>query len=155
MSTGQVSLRRLPPQPDGIITAYTQIFTGATIERFRTLVNLHPSLLPFYRGPSPVYWCLEHGEERSGYTLHEVTERIDDGPVLRQEVVRIAECPDATAEILAAAIPAVIEWLRHRVTGADFPRCSVDAAAVYRVHEGYRTMTEYWENERRLGRLSH
>lgn len=52
-------------------------------------VNLHPSLLPAYRGVSPTFWCLAHGEQRTGITLHYMDERADTGPVIAQQKIII------------------------------------------------------------------
>lgn len=134
--------RRLPPHPHGVIAGFGQIFKRPTIDRFETLVNVHPSLLPYYRGANPVDWCIAHGEERSGYTVHEVTEEIDAGPVLRQGVVRIAGAEDPVGTLIDAALPAFGDWLDHITTGSRFERAAIDAASVYRVLEGYRFRAE-------------
>ena len=47
-------------------------------------LNVHPSLLPLYRGPSPVFWQITAGEVESGITIHRISEVVDAGPVLRQ-----------------------------------------------------------------------
>ncbi len=52
--------------------------------------NLHGSLLPRYRGRSPVNWVLINGEEVSGVTLHEMVEKPDAGPIVSQRKVCIA-----------------------------------------------------------------
>lgn len=52
-------------------------------------VNVHPSLLPKYRGPNPYLQNILHGEKYSGVTLHLVTEKFDNGPILKQEKVEI------------------------------------------------------------------
>jgi len=44
--------------------------------------NLHPSLLPAYRGPDPLYWQQQAGETATGITLHQMDESFDTGPVL-------------------------------------------------------------------------
>lgn len=54
-------------------------------------VNVHPSLLPKYRGPNPYLQTILHGEKYSGVTLHLVTEKFDQGPILKQEKVEILE----------------------------------------------------------------
>lgn len=46
--------------------------------------NLHPSLLPKYRGPVPLFWQLRMEEEHTGITLHEVTEQMDSGNIVAQ-----------------------------------------------------------------------
>lgn len=51
--------------------------------------NLHGSLLPAYRGRSPVNWVLVNGETRTGVTLHHMTERADAGDIVGQKEVLI------------------------------------------------------------------
>lgn len=51
--------------------------------------NIHPSLLPRYRGPSPVVFPLILGDTETGVTLMQMTEKMDAGPVLTQEKVPI------------------------------------------------------------------
>jgi methionyl-tRNA formyltransferase len=131
---------RLEAVSHGIVTGFNQIFRRPTIERFRTLVNFHPSLLPYYRGPVPSTWCLRNGERSSGYTLHRVTERIDDGEILYQEAVPTDGAPTAEAldrRIAEAGAPTLRRWLEHLRSGASFPRLELDAAAIYREHPGY------------------
>lgn len=73
----------------GVIAGFNQIFEPATIVCFRSLVNFHPSLLPLYRGPVPSHWCLANGETTTGFTLHEVTKKIDTGRRLHEQEVPI------------------------------------------------------------------
>ena len=54
-------------------------------------INIHPSLLPKYRGPNPYMQTILHGEKFSGVTIHLVNERYDAGEILRQERVPIYE----------------------------------------------------------------
>jgi len=62
-------------------------------------VNLHPSLLPRHRGPSPIQWALVCGDQRTGITTMQIDEGMDTGPILLQERVNIE--PGETAELLA------------------------------------------------------
>lgn len=55
-------------------------------------INLHPSLLPTYRGRAPLNWALIHGETEVGLTAHDITEAMDAGDILAQ--VRIPVGPD-------------------------------------------------------------
>ncbi len=48
------------------------------------VLNVHPSALPKYRGPSPVLWAIRNGDPSMGITVHRMTERIDAGPILAQ-----------------------------------------------------------------------
>ena len=47
-------------------------------------LNLHPSLLPAYRGPYPVFWQLRNGEMKTGVTLHLVNDELDSGDIVLQ-----------------------------------------------------------------------
>jgi methionyl-tRNA formyltransferase len=50
-------------------------------------LNLHPSLLPAYRGPAPLFWQLRAGEARTGVTLHRIDAGVDTGDIVSQEEV--------------------------------------------------------------------
>jgi len=131
---------KLDGDSHGIISGFNQIFRRATIERFRTFVNFHPSLLPYYRGPTPSAWCLRNGESRTGYTMHRVTRRIDDGEILYQEAVSTDGA--ATAEALdrrIAEVGAVTlrRWLEHLSSQLPFETARLDAAAIYRERPDY------------------
>ncbi len=52
-------------------------------------LNVHPSLLPKYRGPSPVAAAILAGDEVTGVTVMEVTERVDSGPVVARRRLRV------------------------------------------------------------------
>lgn len=135
-------LARIAPGDVGAVAGFDQIFASAAIARFASLVNFHPSLLPFYRGPVPSHWCLEHGEQYSGFTLHRVAPAIDAGEILHQRALPVGEA--RTAEELDSAIAragarCLVDWLAHVALGAPFVGERVDAAALYRVHDGYRS----------------
>lgn len=48
-------------------------------------VNVHPSLLPAFRGPDPLYWIATQKVRRSGVTVHQVDQGIDTGPIVLQD----------------------------------------------------------------------
>lgn len=54
-------------------------------------VNVHPSLLPKYRGPNPYLQTILHGEKKSGVTFHLMNEKFDSGPVLAQSEIEILD----------------------------------------------------------------
>ena len=53
--------------------------------------NIHPSLLPKYRGPSPIAYPLIFGEKETGVTIIKMDEKIDHGPIIAQEKLKIEE----------------------------------------------------------------
>jgi len=66
------------------------------------MLNIHPSLLPLFKGLHPQQQALDAGVSESGCTVHLVTECLDDGPVLGQSVVPVL--PGDTVETLSARI---------------------------------------------------
>ncbi len=52
-------------------------------------LNVHPSLLPAYRGPAPLFWQLRDGLHTSGVTIHQMSARLDEGPLLAQAPFRL------------------------------------------------------------------
>jgi len=61
----------------------------------RGALNMHGSLLPFYRGRAPVNWAVLHGERHTGATLHYMADKPDAGDIVAQQPVPIL--PDDTA----------------------------------------------------------
>lgn len=66
------------------------------------MLNIHPSLLPKYKGLHTHARALEAGDPEAGCTVHEVTAELDGGPILCQAVVPVA--PDDTTDSLAAKV---------------------------------------------------
>jgi methionyl-tRNA formyltransferase len=54
-------------------------------------MNGHPSLLPDYRGPSPVSWAIRNGEQEIGFTFHRMDPELDTGAILAQGTVEIGD----------------------------------------------------------------
>ena len=80
----------------------------------RGCVNLHPSLLPAYRGPAPLFWQFRAGETHTGVTLHAVDGGADTGSLIAQEAVPFPDGIDTlAAETLTARAGArlLAEWL--------------------------------------------
>lgn len=106
-----------------IVAAYGQIIPKAILDapRLGTL-NIHASLLPKYRGASPIATAIKNGETETGVTIMLVDELLDHGPILAQGRIPIA--PDETgnslshklsllgAQLLTATLP---EWISGRI----------------------------------------
>ncbi len=75
-----------------VLVAFGQILPREIVE-FPPLgcVNVHPSLLPKYRGPAPMNWTIIGGEERTGVTIMRIDEGMDSGDVLLQEETEIGD----------------------------------------------------------------
>ena len=90
--------------PDIIALAgFMRILTPVFIEHYKgRMLNIHPSLLPKYRGLHTHARAIEAGDAQAGCTVHEVTAELDGGPILGQARVPIR--PDDTPDSLAARV---------------------------------------------------
>ena len=80
------------------------------------LINLHPSLLPKYKGLNAVEQALKAGDSETGCSVHWVTEQLDSGDVIKQQTVPIL--PDDTPESLQRAIQQAEHYLLPLVINA-------------------------------------
>ena len=60
-------------------------------------INIHPSLLPLYRGPSPMQWALLNCDAATGITYIKMNEKMDEGDIIFQERVEIRDDDDYTS----------------------------------------------------------
>jgi formyltetrahydrofolate-dependent phosphoribosylglycinamide formyltransferase len=73
-----------------VLAGYMHLLTPPFLQRFpERIVNVHPSLLPAFRGARAIAEALAAGIETTGVTVHLVDEGLDTGPVLAQEEVRV------------------------------------------------------------------
>ncbi len=88
----QIALEKIKKiNPDlNVVVAYGQIIPSSIIflPKYNS-INVHFSLLPKYRGASPIQWALLNGERKTGVTIFELNERMDEGGILTKEEVDI------------------------------------------------------------------
>jgi methionyl-tRNA formyltransferase len=96
-------------------------------------INVHPSLLPRYRGPSPIQWALWNGEKETGITFIRMNEKMDEGNILFQEPVAIEAADNAItlteklAERAGEIMPGFIEEIRDHGMGEGIVQSSEEA----------------------------
>lgn len=92
-SIENISKTKLPFQPDMIASIYYRyIIHKEVIQTCEgRIFNLHPSLLPQYRGCSSVTWALINGEKSYGFTYHYIDEKCDTGNILLQKELPIED----------------------------------------------------------------
>lgn len=118
-----------------------------------TCINVHPSLLPKYRGPRPTFWMLYHGEQSTGVTFHLMTTRIDRGAILAQRSLPLDDrLPEEEIEyqVFSMAASMVEQVLGDcPLRGLSESNAPSDAAADY---FGFPTAADRRELRRRLAR---
>ena len=89
--------------PDTVVViAYGRLIPESALAR-ALWVNVHPSLLPRWRGAAPVERSLMAGDTRTGVTIHRTTKELDAGPIAAQEAFDVGEEDDAGAVYARAA----------------------------------------------------
>ena len=88
-------------RPDLVVLArYMQIVTPELVAQFRhRIINIHPSLLPYHPGANAYKQAFEEGCRVSGCTAHFVTEQLDQGPVVLQDVFHIRVGEDTIEDV--------------------------------------------------------
>ena len=102
-----------------VVCAYGLLIPNELLERALWL-NVHPSLLPRWRGAAPVERAILAGDDETGVTIHRTVEALDAGPVAAQRAFPIAPDDDAGA-VYARAAEIAAELLRD-VLAQDEPR---------------------------------
>ena len=86
-----------------VLAGYMRILGPLFVKHYEgRIINIHPSLLPKYKGLNTHQRALDAGDKWHGCTVHFVTEELDAGPIIEQRLVPIF--PNDTAEILAARV---------------------------------------------------
>ena len=74
-----------------VLARYMQVLSAEFIRHFPTrIINIHHSFLPAFHGAKPYHRAFERGVKLIGATAHYVTETLDDGPIIEQDVARIS-----------------------------------------------------------------
>ncbi len=92
-TTANISDSKLPFIPDVICSIYYRNIIKKNIIDICNgrIFNLHPSLLPKYRGCSSLTWAMINGEKEAGFTYHYIDESCDTGNILLQKQIAIEE----------------------------------------------------------------
>ncbi len=70
---------------------YMRVLSSAFLREFPAILNVHPSLLPEFRGLDAVGRALEAGVDETGVTVHFMVEEVDAGPVVAQQAVTVRQ----------------------------------------------------------------
>lgn len=119
-----------------VLAGFMRILTEGFVDRYQgRMMNIHPSLLPKYRGLHTHQRALDAGETEHGASVHFVTAELDGGPVILQ--ARVPVLPGDDAESLAARVlerehliyPTAVRWLADgRLRLGDDGRPYLDGA---------------------------
>ena len=146
-----------------IVAAFGQILPGAVLDAPRLgSINLHASLLPRWRGAAPIQRAIMAGDRVTGLNIMQMTEGLDEGPVLLSESLRIdaletaGTLHDRLAELGARMVVQAVDGLeRGALTPAPQPEDGVTYAKKIRPKEARIDWTKPSEEvDRRIRGLS-
>jgi methionyl-tRNA formyltransferase len=107
-------------RPDLIwVTDYRYILPNHLVSMSKFgAVNLHPSLLPKYRGRAPINWAIINGETEIGLTAHFIDEGVDTGDIIKQVSIKLTGDEDIS-NALAALLPQYRKITREVISFFD------------------------------------
>ncbi|UAB79805.1 phosphoribosylglycinamide formyltransferase [Erythrobacter sp. SCSIO 43205] len=112
-----------------VLAGYMRILSQGFVERWEgRMLNIHPSLLPKYKGLDTFARAIEAGDSHAGSSVHIVTHELDAGEVLAQ--VKVAIAPDDTPDTLAARVKIAEHQLYPRAV-ADYVSRGSDPEYLY------------------------
>lgn len=119
-----------------IVAAYGKIISKEILELPRYgVLNIHPSLLPRWRGPSPIQYAILNGDKEAGVTIIQIDELMDHGPIVAQRKAQNINCKAAYQELhdLLARLGAELltETLPKYLTGEITPIPQNDLKATF------------------------
>lgn len=129
-------IKKYKPNADlGVLVAYGEIIPQELIDSFPLgILNIHPSLLPKYRGSSPIQAAILNQDKQTGVTLMQLDNKMDHGPIIAQERESLAaketagELHDRLAQIGADLL---VNTLPDYIAGRIKPKPQDESKATY------------------------
>lgn len=127
-------LTALAPQL-GVVAAYGEILGKAVLECIPAgYLNIHPSLLPRYRGPSPVPASILNGDAETGVTIMRLSRKMDAGPILAQQSLALdpeARCEPLLHQLFALGAQLLLTHFEAYLAGRLVPQPQDESQASY------------------------
>lgn len=93
---------------------YDKIIKSWFMKKCKRILNMHNGPLPKYRGVSPINWALKNNESMHGITIHEISEGVDNGPIVAQLTYSIYPQFDEVEDVYKRAL--VYGWILFEQT---------------------------------------
>lgn len=146
----------------GIVCAYSKIIPNTILEILpNKILGVHPSLLPKYRGPSPIQSAILNGEKESGVSIYILDDKMDHGPILIQKKCEIdnlyyeeasKKLAELAGDILVKIIP---EFLNNKIK----PYLQDENLATYtkkfKTEDGFIEFEQIKEAEQNGGKIAY
>jgi len=128
-------VRALGPDVAGVLASFGKIIPGSTINLFTPgIINIHPSLLPIYRGSTPIETAIENGDKSTGVSIMKLAAGMDNGPVYGQITHDLSGSEtrmDLYKTLAGAGATTLLSLLPSILDGTLQPTPQDDSKAVY------------------------
>ncbi len=139
-----------------VVAAYGKILTKQELETPKFgCINIHPSLLPIYRGPSPIQQIILNNDKISGFTIIKMDEEIDHGPIIYQDTLELSDSDNfdtlSKKLFLAAAkvLPKIIEdFSAGKITPSTQDHSKATFTKLFTREDGYFDITTPPDSEK-------
>ena len=122
-------------KPTGVLVSYGKIIPQSIIDLFEPgIINVHPSLLPKYRGPSPVESAILHGDTETGVSIMQLSAAMDAGPVYKQVFFSLNDtetAPELEQKLAALGAQELVTILPSIINDSLQPQAQDDSIATY------------------------
>jgi len=119
----------------GVLVSYGKIIPQSIIDLFTPgIINVHPSLLPKYRGPSPIESAIINGDNETGVTIMQLSAQMDAGPIYRasrHSLTGTETQPDLYEALAKQGAGLLLETLPSILDGSLTPTLQDDTQAEY------------------------
>lgn len=134
----------------GILAAFGKIIPQTLLDLFPFgIINVHPSLLPLYRGSSPIQSALMDGVTITGVTIIKLDAEVDHGPIISQqsiEVNSLAKAPDLEIRLAEVAISQLLDcvpkYLAQELVPKEQPHEQATFTHLIKKADGYTNFSE-------------
>ncbi len=119
----------------GVLVSFGKIIPSSTLKLFTPgIINVHPSLLPAYRGPSPIESAIINGEHETGVSIMQLTAAMDAGPIYTQVHYTLTQTetqPTLSQTLAQLGTSTLLEVLPAILDGSLQPQPQQDERATY------------------------
>jgi methionyl-tRNA formyltransferase len=128
-------IEKLGRDTTGVLSSFGKIIPISTIDLFKPgIINIHPSLLPKYRGASPIESAIKNGDEQTGVTIMQLAAGMDSGPIYAQVTHDLSgkeTRPELYQTLSQVGTSLLIDILPNIIDGSLQPKNQDDNLATY------------------------
>lgn len=129
------NIQSLNKDVTGVLVSFGKIIPQSTIDLFKPgIINVHPSLLPKYRGPSPIESAIENGDKQTGVSIMQLSADMDAGPIYSQIIYKLNDeetRPELYKILFKAGTDELINILPSIIDGSLHPKPQDNTKASY------------------------